>query len=543
MDWPSCSRCTENGLPCEYDGPQKTNSGDFRNTRTLNNSDLPQLNIVNLSTPYKPDNFRISPDTATPDWIEGILEHNIASRSQVDSMAQDILISGNDSLQLPQAITIAQAGEDDVESVIADWSGRGAHVDFRNDEDVPLKEGKFLGHGSMGSVFETTIRGHTFAWKRRFCRKKISDAERSEIEILKRVSHHHIVRLAGSYTHRKFLGLLLYPVATCDLATFLEDSEAILTTGTWDTIREERLVTLGVLSKTPDGVDFNGDRLLLSRMGCIISAVEYLHNKSIRHKDLKPSNILLSAENLWLTDFGTATDFSEQTVSTTEDFERGTPKYFAPEMAAFKPRGRPADIFSLGCVLLEMHLIQQGQGLEVLRELRTSQDKSFQANLGRIQTWLARPEWNTLRDRHIKDQIQRMLEKEPEKRPKIDHVHTMFSLIDTFQKYSNGPPLFGECCRGLFISKEDHLKQMRIESGKHLRMQEKSKSIKKRVYIDRGCQTTEVTDAEKASAMRIPDIRVYEDVESARETEETKDSKGLEETEDAKETRATETSK
>jgi serine/threonine protein kinase len=35
---------------------------------------------------------------------------------------------------------------------------------------------------------------------------------------------------------------------------------------------------------------------------CISSAVSYLHHNSIRHKDLKPSQILLSPNGLWLTD-------------------------------------------------------------------------------------------------------------------------------------------------------------------------------------------------------------------------------------------------
>ena len=44
-------------------------------------------------------------------------------------------------------------------------------------------------------------------------------------------------------------------------------------------------------------------------------------------------------DRVWLTDFGTATDFSSQTMSATENGERGTPKYFSPEVAAFRPSG------------------------------------------------------------------------------------------------------------------------------------------------------------------------------------------------------------
>ncbi|PSN63191.1 kinase-like protein, partial [Corynespora cassiicola Philippines] len=88
--------------------------------------------------------------------------------------------------------------------------------------------------------------------------------------------------------------------------------------------------------------------------GCLITAVEYLHEQKIRHKDLKPSNILLGPNDVWLTDFGSATDFSMLSQSATDGVERGTPKYFAPEVASFEPHGRAADMFSLGCVLLEI---------------------------------------------------------------------------------------------------------------------------------------------------------------------------------------------
>ena len=34
-----------------------------------------------------------------------------------------------------------------------DWCGRGgSHVDFQDDETVPLRQGRFLGHGSQGKT-------------------------------------------------------------------------------------------------------------------------------------------------------------------------------------------------------------------------------------------------------------------------------------------------------------------------------------------------------------------------------------------------------
>ncbi|OAG10675.1 kinase-like protein [Paraphaeosphaeria sporulosa] len=206
--------------------------------------------------------------------------------------------------------------------------------------------------------------------------------------------------------------------ATCDLATFLEDYEAVMDNSPEDHARGERMIALGAMGDGSEVFEISANSILKCRMGCIISAVEYLHSQNIRHKDLKPSNILLSAGRVFLTDFGTATDFSDRTSSTTEGIERGTPKYFAPEMAAYEGSGRPADIFSLGCVLLEMHTIQQKQRLHTLRDLRAKHDKSFQANHEAIVDWLARPvERESGVDRQIKDTIGWMLSKNPAERP------------------------------------------------------------------------------------------------------------------------------
>lgn len=70
--------------------------------------------------------------------------------------------------------------------------------------------------------------------------------------------------------------------------------------------------------------------------------------------------------------------------SVSEDDDRGTPKYRAPEVSEHQPNRRSADIFSLGTMFLEMTYALAEIPLEDLRSLRPEHDPSFQAKIGRI---------------------------------------------------------------------------------------------------------------------------------------------------------------
>lgn len=180
----------------------------------------------------------------------------------------------------------------------------------------------------MGDVHETNVMGYTLAWKRMIFRRNATPSDRKEVEIMKKISHKHMVELIGTYTHQQHLGMLLYPVATCDLHTFFEDVEAFWTKSA-DSIQTARLRQLKYF-ESPHHTHAKAHPIY-SQLGCLISAVEYLHWQKIRHKDLKPSNILLMPGRLYISDFGSATDFSLLSKSATDN-DRGTPRYFAPEV-------------------------------------------------------------------------------------------------------------------------------------------------------------------------------------------------------------------
>lgn len=85
----------------------------------------------------------------------------------------------------------------------------------------------------------------------------------------------------------------------------------------------------------------------------LAGALAHAHGLGVVHRDVKPGNVLIDAAGrARLTDFGIAR-LADATRVTTPGMTAGTAAYLAPEQLTDGEAGAPADVFSLGLVLLE----------------------------------------------------------------------------------------------------------------------------------------------------------------------------------------------
>ncbi|XP_072964710.1 mitogen-activated protein kinase kinase kinase 18-like [Typha angustifolia] len=110
-----------------------------------------------------------------------------------------------------------------------------------------------------------------------------------------------------------------------------------------------------------DEIKKQGGRLEERAVRCrayeILRGLSYLHGRGIVHCDVKSQNVLIgSGGQAKIADFGC----SKLVIEEEEDGNRfggelrGTPMFMAPEVARGEEQGMPADVWALGCTVVEM---------------------------------------------------------------------------------------------------------------------------------------------------------------------------------------------
>lgn len=155
-----------------------------------------------------------------------------------------------------------------------------------------------------------------------------------------------------------------------------------------------------------------------------------------------------------ITDFGLSKDVSEESITTSSGIELGTFKYCAPEAALQLPRGRAADIFSLGCVFSQMIAVIKGESLAKFEEILEKDEysfRSFQGNIENVYRWQERlrsaptsnPSWAESQLFHL---INTMMRKDPLGRPNASQVCLCLYSLNVEMEGELSTPYHGRCC-------------------------------------------------------------------------------------------------
>lgn len=219
----------------------------------------------------------------------------------------------------------------------------GDDLELENKQEIPYVLVQNLGHGASAIVEKVvdTTNGKIYARKifknnqsRRLAQAK--EALQNEVKIMRRLrSHHHIIRVHATYMVQRELAMIMTPVADSgDLATFMQLYQDM------DSSNPAR---------------HGMETTLWKAFGCLASGLAFIHEQTIRHKDIKPQNILIHQGGVIYTDFGISYDFSEHGRSTTTGRpDAFTRRYCAPEVMRWDKRNSKSDAWSLGCVYMEM---------------------------------------------------------------------------------------------------------------------------------------------------------------------------------------------
>jgi serine/threonine protein kinase len=251
---------------------------------------------------------------------------------------------------------------------------------------------------------------------------------KAEVGVLKRVSHHHLVSFVASFTDLSSFSLILNPVAKDVLKSMLERQS-----------RDQPLSEQDISA-------------LRRSFGCLATALAYLHEEGVRHKDIKPGNILLSDGIVYLCDFGISRDWSKAEHSTTEDeVLKLTPRYCAPEVFGREPRNTKSDVWSLGCVFFEIISVVKGYPMEELNSflLEVSDDQSSRGlwcALDAMTAWMEniRSEKNDAADDIPLGWITTMIRSEKEHRIKASELVEM--IFKASSELESPDSYIGPCC-------------------------------------------------------------------------------------------------
>ncbi|XP_062006212.1 mitogen-activated protein kinase kinase kinase ANP1 isoform X2 [Rosa rugosa] len=201
---------------------------------------------------------------------------------------------------------------------------------------IRWRKGELIGCGAFGRVYMgmNLGSGELLAVKQVLIAVNSASKEKAqahikeleeEVKLLKNLSHPNIVRYLGTVREEETLNILLEFVPGGSISSLL-----------------------GKFGSFPEAVMRTYTKQLLL-------GLEYLHKNGIMHRDIKGANILVDNKGcIKLADFGASKQVVELATISGAKSMKGTPYWMAPEVIRQTGHSFSADIWSVGCTVIEM---------------------------------------------------------------------------------------------------------------------------------------------------------------------------------------------
>ncbi|XP_021674011.2 mitogen-activated protein kinase kinase kinase NPK1 isoform X2 [Hevea brasiliensis] len=254
---------------------------------------------------------------------------------------------------------------------------------------IRYRKGQLIGCGAFGHVYMgmNLDSGELLAVKQVLMAANGASRDRAqaqireleeEVKLLKNLSHPNIVRYLGTDREEEALNILLEFVPGGSISSLL-----------------------GKFGPFPEAVIRTYTKQLLL-------GLEYLHNNGIMHRDIKGANILVDNKGcIKLADFGASKQVVELATVSGAKSMKGTPYWMAPEVILQTGHSFSADIWSVGCTVIEM----------ATGKPPWSQQYQEVAALFYIGSTKSHPEIPEHLSAETKDFLLKCLQKEPNMRP------------------------------------------------------------------------------------------------------------------------------